>query len=413
MPVFVPSPLWVVPFTLLLAALAILPLAAAHAWESNGRKLALSALLGAPVIALYLTANPDAVWHAAEEYGSFVVLLGALFYVAGGVLLEGDIEPTPKTNTGFLAAGALLASLIGTTGASMLLIRPLLTTNQERRFIVHTVVFFIFVVSNVGGLLLPIGDPPLFIGYLRGVPFLWTLRLTPMWIVSIGVLLLIYYVWDTRLYAREPPERLRFDHTRVTPLQIAGAHNLLFLVAIVVATATLEAPWREATLLALVAVSWWSTPRHIHVANRFSLHPIGEVAAVFAGIFATMLPALDLLRAYGADLAVTRPWQYLWATGLLSAVLDNTPTYVSFFTLAQSQQMGNEVAGVPHLVLEAISVGAVVMGAMTYIGNGPNFMVRAIAEERGVRMPSFGGFLVYSGTVVLPVFALLTALFFR
>lgn len=409
---FVPSALWVTPFALLLAALAILPLVAAEAWESNWRKLGLSVLLGGPVLALYSVHSPEVVVHAAWEYVSFLVLLGGLFFVAGGVLFEGDLEATPATNTAFLAVGALLASVIGTTGASMLLIRPLLSTNKERRFKTHTLVFFIFLVANIGGCLLPIGDPPLFLGYLRGVPFIWTLRLLPMWLTAVLLLLVVYFVWDTRVHAQEPPERIRLDKARIKPLHVGGAHNLGLLVIVVLVTVLLPSPWREAATLATALLSWWNTSHHIYHANRFSLRPVGEVAAVFVGIFLTMLPALDLLRLHGGELQLTRPWQYLWATGLLSAFLDNTPTYLTFLTLAQSQGLPNEVVGVPHAVLESISIGSVMMGAVTYLGNGPNFMVRAIAEHRGMPMPSFFGFMVYSGAIVLPVLALVTVLFF-
>ena len=409
---FVPSPIWVAPFVALLLGIAILPLTAPHFWESDLRKLCVSLGLGVPVLALYLQNAPGALLHSATDYVSFMILLGSLFVIAGGVLMDGDLEATPKVNVAFLGVGALMASFVGTTGASMLLIRPLLRTNAERKHVVHTVVFFIFLVSNIGGCLTPLGDPPLFLGYLQGVPFTWTLRLAPEWLATTSTLLLIYFIWDRRLHALEPPERLRLDATRIKPLRIVGTMNLALLAGVVLSAAFLDAPWREGALVTLASLSMATTSPHIRHANRFSFHPILEVAAVFAGIFLTMVPALDLLRARGAALGVTEPWQYFWATGVLSSFLDNAPTYLSFLALGQGQGLAPEVVGVPHAVLSAISLGAVFMGASTYIGNGPNFMVRAIAESRGVKMPSFGGYMLYSGAVLIPVFVGVTFLFF-
>ena len=410
---FVPSLIWVAPFACLLLGIAIIPLAAPHFWESNNRKLLVSAVLGVPVLALYLSHDPAEVLHTARDYASFMILLGSLFVISGGVLMDGDLEARPWVNTLFLGIGAMLASVVGTTGASMLLIRPLLHTNQERRYIVHTVVFFIFLVSNVGGCLTPLGDPPLFLGYLAGVPFTWTLRLAPMWIFTTGLLLSIYYIWDTRVHAHETPERLRLDATRLKPLRIVGKENLVLLAGIVAATAFLAAPWREIAMVALAVLSWLRTSKHIHHANHFALHPIIEVAVVFLGIFATMIPALAILRDRGGELGVSHPWQYFWATGALSSFLDNAPTYLTFLALGQGQNLTPEVVGVPHTILEAISVGAVFMGANSYIGNGPNFMVRSIAESRGVKMPSFGAYMIYSGAILIPVFVLVTLVFFR
>jgi Na+/H+ antiporter NhaD/arsenite permease-like protein len=278
--------------------------------------------------------------------------------------------------------------------------------------VTHTVVFFIFLVSNIGGCLTPLGDPPLFLGYLQGVPFAWTLRLAPAWLFTTALVLLIYWVWDTRAHAREKRADLRADRLTVRPLRVAGKENLALLAGIVLAAAFLEAPWRELAMIALAAGSLLRSDPELRRANQFSFHPILEVAAVFAGIFLTMLPALDLLRARGAELGVREPWQFFWATGALSSFLDNAPTYLTFLALAQGQSLGAEVVGVPHQILIAISLGAVFMGANTYIGNGPNFMVRSIAESRGVKMPSFGGYMVLSGMVLLPVFGIVTAVFF-
>jgi Na+/H+ antiporter NhaD/arsenite permease-like protein len=410
---FIPAVLWVLPFGLLLLAIAVVPLVAGHWWESNLRKLALVTLLGLPVFVLYARANPSALGHAGLDYVSFIVLLGSLFVISGGIFLEGDLPATPRNNAAFLAIGALLASFIGTTGASMLLIRPLLQTNRERRHVRHTVVFFIFLVSNIGGCLTPLGDPPLFLGYLAGVPFAWTFRLAPMWLLTTGLVLLVYFFWDRWAYRRETPEDLRRDRLEVRPLRLAGMGNVVLLLGVVACVALLPAPSREAGMIFLSALSLRRTPRELRHANHFTFQPILEVAVLFAGIFVTMLPALDLLRARGAALGVREPWQFFWATGALSSFLDNAPTYVTFLALAQGLNLGNEVVGVPHRLLAAISLGAVFMGANTYIGNGPNFMVRSIAEARGVAMPSFGGYMLFSGAVLLPVFAVVTLVFFR
>jgi len=411
-PLFVPSQIWVAPFAALLVGIAVIPLVAPAFWESNVRKLGVSLLLGLPVLGLYLVEHPASLTHTARDYVSFIVLLGSLFVIAGGVMLDGDLEATPIVTSTFLGLGALFASLVGTTGASMLLIRPVLHTNQERRHVVHTVVFFIFLVSNIGGSLTPLGDPPLFLGYLQGVPFLWTFRLAPAWLLTTLLLLGIYYVWDRRAYARESPSSLRKDRTELKPLRLLGAENLWLLGGIVASAALLGSPWREIAMIALALVSLIRTSPHIRHANHFSFHPILEVVVVFLGVFLTMMPALDLLRARGAELGVREPWQYFWATGLLSSLLDNAPTYLAFLALGQGQQLAAEVVGVPHEILLAISLGAVFMGANTYIGNGPNFMVRSIAERRGVRMPSFGGYMLYSGAVLIPVFVLVTLVFF-
>jgi Na+/H+ antiporter NhaD/arsenite permease-like protein len=410
---FVPAVAWALPFVGLLLSIAVLPLAAPHFWESNLRKLGVCALLGAPVLALYLRARPATLVHAAGDYVSFIVLLAGLFVISGGILLEGDLEATPRTNAAILGSGALLASFVGTTGASMLLIRPLLQTNRERKHVAHTVVFFIFLVSNIGGCLTPLGDPPLFLGYLLGVPFTWTLRLFVPWLFTNVLILAVYVLWDRRAHAREARADLRRDFYEVRRLRVAGKESLVLLAGVLAAVAFLDAPWREVAIVALAALSFVRTDPALRKANRFTFHPILEVAALFAGIFVTMLPALDLLRARGAELGVREPWQFFWATGALSSFLDNAPTYLTFLALAQGLGLPAEVVGVPHSILAAISLGAVFMGANTYIGNGPNFMVRSIAEERGVKMPSFGGYMLYSGAVLLPVFALVTLVFFR
>ena len=410
---FVPARLWIAPFALLLAAIAILPLATPRLWHSNARKLALSALLGLPVVLLYLRHHPVALVETARDYVSFIVLLASLFVISGGIVARGDLRATPAVNTAFLGTGAVLASFIGTTGAAMLLIRPLLDTNAERRRVHHTVIFFIFVVANIGGCLTPLGDPPLFLGYLAGVPFRWTLRLFPMWLFTNGVLLVVYYLWDRREFGREAPRDRERDLASVRPLRLSGLVNVPLLLGVVARVARLGAPYRELAMIALAVASWRLTAPEVRRENRFSFHPILEVAAVFAGIFATMIPALDVLRAEAPALGIREPWHFFWATGALSSFLDNAPTYLVFLAVARGAGLAPEVAGVSHAVLVGISLGAVFMGANTYIGNGPNFMVRSIAEERGVRMPSFGGYMLVSGAVLLPLFALVTLVFLR
>ncbi len=400
------------PFVAMLLAIAVCPLRVPQWWEPNRNKFLVAALLGAPIFALYLARAPDVLVHMAEEYVSFIILLAGLYVISGGILLRGDLVATPLTNAGFLAAGSLLASCIGTTGASMLLIRPLLQTNRERRRVKHTVIFFIFLVSNIGGMLTPLGDPPLFLGYLQGVPFVWTFRLWPMWLVMVAVLLVTYVVWDSRQFARESLAALARDRSRIEPLRMRGAMNVVWLVGVVAAVAFLHAPLREIVIVVLAALSLWRTPREIRRANGFTAYPMVEVAVLFFGIFLTMIPALELLRLRGGELAVREPWQFFWASGALSSFLDNAPTYLTFLALGQGLGLADEVVGVPQAILAAISVGSVAMGANTYIGNAPNFMVKSIAEEAGVKMPSFFGYTLYSGAILIPLFVLATRLFF-
>jgi Na+/H+ antiporter NhaD/arsenite permease-like protein len=402
----------VLPFVAMLLAIAVLSLWAPRWWEPNRHKALVAAVLAAPVVLFYLGHRPGALVDMAEEYVSFLLLLTGLYVIAGGIRLTGDLEATPLVNTTFLAAGAVLASVLGTTGASMLLIRPLLQTNSQRTSARHTVIFFIFLVSNVGGLLTPLGDPPLFLGYLQGVPFTWTLRLWPVWLVTAGALLGVYFVWDSILHAREPVTAIRLDRARRRPLRLSGSLNGVWLVGVVATVALLGPPWRELAIVGLSALSLGWTPRAIRNANEFTFAPMVEVAVLFAGLFATMIPALELLRSRGGELGVRAPWAFFWATGALSSFLDNAPTYLTFLALAQGQGLPGEVVGVSHAVLAAISAGAALMGANTYIGNAPNFMVKAIAEEAKVRVPSFFGYMAYSGAILLPLFVLVTWLFF-
>jgi Na+/H+ antiporter NhaD/arsenite permease-like protein len=397
----------------MLLAIAVFPLCLPRWWEPNRHKLLVSVAVALPVVAVYAVQRPAALLHAAEDYVSFVLLLAGLFVISGGILLRGDLVATPAVNTAFLAVGGVLASFVGTTGAAMLLVRPLLQTNSERLHVRHTVVFFIFIVANVGGMLTPLGDPPLFLGYLQGVPFTWTFRLAPHWALMLGVLLGVFFVYDTVQFAREPPAAVQRDRARVERLRVRGSVNAAWLVGVVVAVALLRAPWREVVIAGLAALSLASTPAGIRRDNGVSAGPMLEVAALFVGIFATVIPALELLRLRGDALGVREPWHFFWAAGVLSSFLDNAPTYLAFLALGQGLRLPDEIVGVPASILTALSVGSVAMGANTYIGNAPNFMVKAIAEAAGVKMPTFFGYMLYSGTILLPLFVVVTLVFFR
>ncbi len=402
----------VAPFVTMLLVIAIFPLWLPRWWASNRNKLAVCVVLGLPILALYLARRPAALVEMAEEYVALIILLAGLYVIAGGILLRGDLVATPLTNSVFLAVGALLASFVGTTGASMLLVRPLLQTNRERAHVRHTFVFFIFLVSNIGGMLTPLGDPPLFLGYLQGVPFTWTFRLWLPWLVMVTALLVVYFIWDTVAYTHESLAALRRDRAQIEPLRIRGSLNAVWLGLVVMAVALLRAPWRELVIVAVAALGFWSTAPQIRKANGVTAYPIAEVAVLFLGIFLTMIPALELLRLRGSELLVREPWQFFWMSGALSSFLDNAPTYLTFLALAQGLGFTAEVAGVPHAILAALSVGAVAMGANTYIGNAPNFMVKSIAEEAGVKMPSFFGYMGYSGAILIPLFVAMTFMFF-
>ena len=391
-----------------------------YAWVSLG--------LGAPTASYFLLQGgwEEAYLRTLQDYASFITLLGALFVISGGVLLRGHLVGSPFSNTVLLALGAVLASLVGTTGASKLLFHPLLQANRRRKRRAHTVIFFIFLVSNIGGCLTPLGDPPLFLGYLHGVPFGWTLRLLKAWAGMTAALLAVFFLVDYAAFRKERGASVDEAEGLRAPLGLEGGVNLLWLGG-GVATLFLAGHWhwafgaQEAILLGLAALSWALTSRRVREANRFNLHPIREVAFLFAGIFATMVPALALLEARSRSMGLSQPWQYFWATGGLSSFLDNAPTYLSFTTLA-SGSLGTDPGNLAQLIaagqglgerlLEAISLGAVFMGAMTYIGNGPNFMVKIMAEESGIGMPSFFGYLGWSLAVLLPLFGLLSWMLF-
>ena len=405
-------PLWsALPFILLLLAIAILPLVTPHFWQHDRNKGLVVLLLSLPVLVFLWREEPAAIFHTLHEYISFICLLGSLFVISGGISLRGDLLATPKVNTMFLAVGAILANLIGTTGASMVLIRAFLKTNSERKNTPHLPVFFIFVVSNCGGLLTPLGDPPLFLGYLRGVPFFWTLKLFPIWATMIGALLTVFYFLDRRAYRRESRKDLRLDRTHIQPLRLHGSVNLLFLGGVLYGV-FLSSPWRELLMIHMALLSLFLGPKTARHENRFHWGPIVEVALFFAGIFVTMVPALMLLKEHGPEFGVTQPWHFFWITGTLSSFLDNAPTYLTFLSLGQGLGMAGDVVGVPSAILKAISVGAVFMGANSYIGNGPNFMVKAIADIYGFRTPSFFGYMLYAAKILVPMYLLITLIFF-
>jgi Na+/H+ antiporter NhaD/arsenite permease-like protein len=413
---------WVIPFVLMLLSVAILPLVAGPWWERLGSKALVAFALAAPVAGLFLVRQPHELALVAKDYTAFIALLGSLFVIAGGILIRGDLRATPAVNAGFLAIGAVLANFIGTTGASMLLIRPVLETNSERKRISHIPIFFIFLVGNIGGCLTPLGDPPLFLGYLQGVPFSWTLRLIPEWAFMVVSLLVIFYFVDLHAVRRETRTSLRQDREQIRPLRVTGAHNFLFLLGVLLTVLVVrgELP-RVLLLLALGVGSYFTTRREVHRGNQFSFHPINEVAVIFAGIFVTMVPALLILEARGASLGIVRPWQFFWLSGGLSSFLDNAPTYLTFSRLALgvsglAPEPGGPLAVLAHhetgaALLRAISLGAVFMGANTYIGNGPNFMVKAIVEHRKIRMPSFFGYMLWSIGILVPLFFLVTVIF--
>jgi Na+/H+ antiporter NhaD/arsenite permease-like protein len=397
---------WAVPFAILLGCIAVLPVAAPAFWHRTRNQALVAFLCAAPVVVRTLGSSPSALLHAAEEYAAFVALLGALFTISGGIVVAGDLPATPRTNTAIFAVGVVLANVVGTTGAAMLLVRPLLRVNASRPGVARTVVFFIFTVCNTGGLLTPLADPPLFLGWLEGVPFAWTLRLWPWWVGVNAVLIGLHHVLDRAAWRREVagraptpapvPARAR--------LRIEGLRNVVLLVGVVAAIASgLPTPWREAVLVVLAATSFLSTPKAVHEANGFSWAPILEVVVLFAGIFGTMIPAIELLRAQGPALGVSTPREFFLVTGGLSGLLDNAPTYLALLSVGQGLGLPADVVGVPAGVLVGISLGAVLMGANSYVGNGPNFMVKAIAERNGVKMPSFGGYLAWSGAVLVPL----------
>ncbi|MCI0690520.1 sodium:proton antiporter [candidate division KSB1 bacterium] len=444
----------------MLLSIAMFPLLAPHFWHHHfGKVTAAWALVFAvPFVLVYHGAATHEILHIyLKDYIPFIILLWSLYTVAGGILVEGTPVGTPATNTVMLAIGTLIASWVGTTGASMLLIRPMLRMNKLRKNKAHLVIFFIFLVSNMGGALTPLGDPPLFLGFLHGVPFFWTMKLIPEMLAVSGIVLGLFFIFDTIMHRREQTTLLEAArhgqaarvHANPGPakaekIRIRGLHNLLFLAGVIGGVLfsglvklgefsilgielAVQDELRDLFLVGMGLLSWKFTPKEIRDGNGFTWGPIQEVAILFAGIFMTIIPMLAMLKA-GAEGAlafiigaVREPWQYFWASGVLSSFLDNAPTYLTFLNTA----LGRFYPGQPELqavhaliagnaiYLKAISCGAVFMGANTYIGNAPNFMVKSIAEENSIKMPSFFGYMIYSLLILIPSFILVTIIFFR
>lgn len=432
-------PTWMlIPFVLQLLCIAVLPLTKVEEWwENNLHKLYVSLILGIPVGA-WLCINgmsAELIHQMVYDYIPFILLLMALFVTTGGICIKGDLKATPLTNTIILLIGFVLASFMGTTGAAMLLIRLLIQTISQRKYKAHTVLFFIAIVANCGGLLTPLGDPPLFLLFQKGAPFGWFMSLIPEWALTGALLLGIYYIMDSYYYKKEPKEALEADEGEQKKLVASGFINIFWLLCVIASTMFLTqqnfAQWfgyapagasaeelaeathhmpffikllREWVFIIIIVMSMVTTKRNVRVANSFSWTPILEVACVFCGIFATMTPALMYLQQN--PLPVTEPWQFVYSTGCLSAFLDNAPTAMVFHATAMTlPPEGAVVAGISEILLKAICMGAVFFGSLTYIGNGPNFMVKSIAEQSGIEMPSFFGYMIkFSLIICLPVY---------
>jgi Na+/H+ antiporter NhaD/arsenite permease-like protein len=414
-----PNPWMILPFALLLGAMAVVPLLAPNWWLRHYAKVALG--LGAVTLGYYVLILRDVprVLHTAHDYASFIMLVGSLFVVSGGIHISVKGGATPLANVFFLLVGAIAANVLGTTGAAMLLIRPWIRLNQCR-VTAHHIVFFIFVVANVGGCLTPIGDPPLFLGYLQGVPFWWVAKnCWPMWAAGVGILLAMFYVVDKINFARAP-RAVREKETARETWKFDGLANLFFLAVILGAVFVSHPVFlREALMLAAAIGSYFTTTKSVHAANHFDFHPIQEVAILFAGIFATMMPALDWLGLHAKELLGANPSSgiFFWGTGGLSAVLDNAPTYLGLLSALFGTSGATDISGLlaqhPAHVL-AVSIGAVFFGAATYIGNGPNFMVKAIADQEKVPTPGFLGFVFkFTLPFLLPMIITIWLLFFR
>ena len=426
-------PAWMlIPFVVQLLCIAILPLTKVEEWwEHNLHKLYVSLLLGVPT-GLWLCLN--GMSHELEhqmiyDYVPFILLLMALFVTTGGIRIKGDLKAKPITNTCILAIGWVLASFMGTTGAAMLLIRLLIQTISERKYKVHTILFFIAIVANCGGLLTPLGDPPLFLLFQKGADFTWFFNLTPEWFVTGALLLGTYFCMDTYYYKREPKENLQADDTQTTAISFGGLINIFWLLCVICSTMFINAKYipamgehdapfylkllREWAFILIIILSMVTTKKQTRVENNFSWTPILEVACVFVGIFATMTPALMFLQQN--PLPVSEPWQFVYSTGVLSAFLDNAPTAMVFHATASTLPVAEGttlVAGVSEVLLKAISMGAVFFGALTYIGNGPNFMVKSIAEQSGIKMPSFFGYMgKFSLIICLPIYIIVQLIF--
>ena len=439
------SLLFCIPFLGMLLSIAVFPLVKPAWWERNQKYavIAWSLLFLIPFAIRYGfgVMSEQLLEVIVGDYFTFIVLLFGLFCVSGNITIEGELRGSPKANVILLLIGTLLSSWIGTTGASMVMIRPLIRANKWRSRKTQVVVFFIFLVSNIGGCLTPVGDPPLLMGFMRNVPFFWSLRLIPIMILNVVILLVIFYILDSRAYRKDLAEGIVPEVAKgeKEAIRVVGAHNIIFLAAIVVAVIlsgilpstkvfgggirifgevklTYAAIIEVVIILAAAFLSFKTTNKSVREDNHFSWGAIQEVAVLFIGIFITMIPALLILKAKGAELGLTEPWQMFWVTGAMSSFLDNTPTYLVFLTtagtLGATAGLQTSVGIVPQIMLEAISCGAVFMGANTYIGNAPNFMVKSIAEENGIRMPSFFGYMTWSLRFLIPVFIIDMLIFF-
>ena len=414
-----PHPLMLIPFALMLASIALMPFLNHHWWERFLPAVASSLAAICAGYYLLILKNGMRMADVAHEYISFIALVGSLYIVAGGIHIRVKGESTPLRNCLFLLVGAVIANIVGTTGASMLMIRPWIRMNRYRVTGFH-IVFFIFIVSNIGGCLTPIGDPPLFLGYLKGVPFWWVFQnCWRAWLVGVFALLAIFFILDRRNFLRAP-EKVRELETSQEQWRFDGLANIAFILVIL--GAIFLPPWIRETAMLLAAVgSYFGTSKAIHQSNHFTFEPIKEVAWLFIGIFATMVPALDYLELHAHSLGIQSETQYFWFTGVLSGLLDNAPTYLAFLATAFGMaglslddpgQMDQFLALHDRQLL-AISIGAVFFGAFTYIGNGPNFMVKSIAQQSGIKMEGFLGYLAkYSLPILLPLFILVSLLFF-
>jgi len=441
-------PIWsIIPFVGMLLSIAIFPLVKPEWWEENQLWVALfwAACFLVPFGIVY--GGHHLLYEMSEmilgDYLTFIVLLFGLFVAAGGIALKGSLVGTTKVNCILLIIGTLLSSWVGTTGSAMLMIRPIIKANAWREKKAHVIIFFIFTVANLGGCLTPVGDPPLFLGFLRGVPFFWTMRIFPIMCFNAAILLIVFAILDQKLakkeiaQGRKPEDMITGEREKI---HIEGAHNFLFvamIVGAVILTGILAKPENLGTtgidvfgytfqycymiqvaiILVAAFLSMKTTKKEIREFNGFTFAPIAEVAKLFIGIFLTMIPALALLRTHGASLGLSNPWQFFWITGALSSFLDNAPTYLVFMTTAGSlgatEGLATAVGTIAEKLLLAISCGAVFMGANTYIGNAPNFMVKSIAEENKIKMPSFFGYMKWSLLILIPTFLIDTFVFFR
>lgn len=440
------SVLFCIPFVGMLLSIALFPMIKPHWWEKNVKYVVLfwSLLFLIPFCLTFgLYSMAEELMHVVfEEYLTFIVLLFGLFCVTGNIGIKSEFTGSPRSNLIMLLIGTLLSSWIGTTGASMLMIRPLIASNGWRKHKTHTFVFFIFLVANIGGCLTPIGDPPLFMGFLRGVPFFWSLRIWPVLLINTAILLGIYMVIERKAYKKEIVSDLKQPTAtkESRKIQIEGGHNFIFIGCIVAAIilggalssvapfsdgiyviGSVELKYSEVLEVAIILIatlfSFLTTSGAVRRHNEFSFEPIEEIAVLFIGIFITMVPALELLGSSGSGSALTHPGQFFWLTGGLSGFLDNTPTYLVFLTASGLTELVAShminASAVEIGILEAISCGAVFMGALTYIGNAPNFMVKSIAEKNGIKMPSFFGYIKWAVLILVPVFLIDTIIFFH